>query len=126
MLFIFPGTVRVLVSSQSRVPGLAFSRRIRSRFELACAEADEGNAPAAKPKPAAAARLRTSRRWMPRLELFVSLMFDAGFVSSYDPKAVSLVTGNVFPWPPIELVEDRFVYWENERIEKGAKIPGYE
>jgi hypothetical protein len=26
----------------------------------------------------------------------------------------------------VELKEDGFVYWENKRIEKGAKIPGYE
>jgi len=26
----------------------------------------------------------------------------------------------------VELKEDGFVYWQNERIEKGAKIPEYE
>ena len=98
MLLIFPGTVRVLVSNQSRVPGLAFSRWIKSLFgdlEGFPESFGAAKAPVAIPRLAAAAPLIRSRRYRPRLESFeLFIVFSYSIVIPTPP-----ATGPI-PSPP--------------------------
>lgn len=69
MLLIFPGRVRVFVSSQSRVPGLAFSLRIGLSPAVAAAAP---LTPAVNARLAAAVCFRKLRRLRPE--------FGSGFI----------------------------------------------